>query len=539
MIWKQILKALSIYLFIFSLLLIIPLTIAFTYEFLIPDKYHPQPYETYAFFKTFLIGLILSLICYLSSKKSPKGLFRREGIALVVIIWIITPALGALPLVFTKTLNHFEDAYFEMCSGFTTTGITVLLPKKFNPRSQDEIPYEFNLGCIGERDVNYKYFGTVSPVIDTETGKEKFVGIEAVGKALLFWRSFSQWLGGIGVVLLFIAILPALETSAKVLFQSEALGPIKEGLTPRIQDTATWLFKIYIALSLFLFIGLILVDPSLTFFDAITLTFSTISSGGFTVTNGNISSYDNPLVQWLVILFMILGTINFSLFYYLIKRKFYRLKNIELGIYIIVLILFSLTTAVILKEEMPFKDAFRKGVFQMVSTITTTGFTIGNYDFWPYSAQVLILVSMFIGGMSGSTAGSIKIIRHYLLNRIALQRIKSVFSPSSVLVLNVGNTKIEDTTKNSVLTFFFIYIAIAVIATIVFVFDGIDPETALGISASVLNNTGCAFRVAGPEGSFAFLSPFSKYFASFLMLLGRLELFIILMIFIPAFWKKQ
>lgn len=538
MVWNQIFRACAIYLYIFSAILLAPLAIAFSYEFILPKSMHSQPFETLAFFETLCVSFILALFFQFLGKKASKTLYRKEAIALVVIIWVLTPALAALPFVFNKTLDRFEDAYFEMCSGFTTTGVSVLITKKYDKETGREITYESNLGCLGKKEAVYHYFGTVKPVTDSVT-HEIYTGIEAIGKGLLFWRSLSQWLGGIGIVLLFVAILPTLEASAKVLYHSETVGPLKETLTPRIQDSAAWLFKIYLGMSALLLFGLLLSDANLPFFDALTLTFSTVSSGGFTIHNNNMESYTNVNTQWLITLFMVLGTINFSLFYYFLRKKFYRLKNSELGIYLLVLIVFSALVSFLLRNEMPLNDAIRLGTFQIVSSISTTGFTIANYDYWPYAIQVLMLVSMFIGGMSGSTSGSIKIIRHYLLNRIALQKIKAVSSPDTVLALNVGGTKITETMASRVLCFFFLFITIAVIGTIIFIFDGVDPETALGVAASTLNNTGYAFRVAGPTESFAFLSPFSKYFACFLMLLGRLELFIILLLFLPAFWKKR
>lgn len=532
MFWKQIAKTVSFYLYVLAGILFVPFIIAFTYEFLKEKSLHPQPYETLAFLKTILIVLFFASLLHFLSRNASRSLFRKEGIAAVMFIWILTPAFSALPFLFNGTLERFEDAYFEMTSGYTTTGITVLFPKKYNPETHAEEPYQMAFRSLGQIEVPYTFYGTVKPV-------NGYVGIEAVGKGLLFWRSLTQWLGGIGIVLLFLAILPTLEGGSKVLFQSEAVGPIKEAVTPRIQDAATLIFKIYISLTICQIILLMITNDRLLFFDALTLAFATISSGGFSIHNEGIAHYQSMATHWIIIIFMILGTINFALFYYILKGKLYRLRDPELATYLSVILVFSLLMVWKLSSNYDIAEAIHQGTFQIVSALSTTGFSTRDYDLWPYGAQALMLVAMFIGGMSGSTAGGIKIIRHYILAKLAIHKTESVFRQESVRALYCGSSRIGITTASTILCFFFIYAFIATFATLVYIFSGIDPETSLGLVAANLNNVGFAFRVAGPTESCAFLTPFGKYFSCFLMYLGRLELFIPLALLVPAFWKKN
>lgn len=526
--------------------MLIPLCLAAYYQLYESSVNHPQAHGTMAFAGTIAICLIFAAIFYWMGRKTKGHLFRREGIALVVAIWVITPAISALPFIFSGTLTNPFMAYFEAASGLTTTGATVLQAKHYNAEGQ-EIPIEKSFG--DPISISYSFYGTVSPIRDPQTHKILYEGIEAVGKAILFWRSFIQWIGGVGIVVLFVAIFPILGVSGKLLFQSEISGPVKDSSTPRVAQAAAQLWMIYLGLSFLQVIFLQLTNHQMSFFDSITITFSTLSTGGFSVRNDSIAAYKNSYTEWVIIIFMILGGANFSLYFQAIRGRFYRLYQPEFIVYLTLLLCGSLIAAfyivgtekdLLTKEAGIFSwpEAIRHGTFQMVSAQTSTGFATVNYDIWPYFVQVTMIILMFIGGMSGSTAGGVKVIRHYMLSRIAQFKIESLYRAQTVRQFKVQGQEVDNNTMISVLCFFVVVIASATVGILLYVSDGIDLETSLGLVSCMLNNVGMAFRMAGPTESCAFLSNFGLNVSSFLMILGRLEYFVVLAVLSPAFWKK-
>lgn len=549
MFYREIRRIISSYLYFYASILCLPLILAAYYQFRISDMNHPQPHTTLAFASTIVICLGLAWILGRGTGKAPAMLYRqREALASVVIIWILTPAIGALPFVFSGTLERFDQAYFEVTSGFTTTGATVFEAKRYDPHTGQEIPIQRSYQGI-HADA-YTFYGTVKPVEDPFTG-ERLEGLEAVSCALLFWRSLTQWIGGMGIIVLFVAFLPELGIQSKFLFQTETPGPIKEGFKPRIKETALQLWAIYVILTLLEVVLLFAVNPEISLFDAVTIAFSTLSTGGFSVHDENIGYYQQTNTEWVVLIFMILGSINFSLYYYILKGKFYRIFDPELIGYLLILAILGLfvvfeiweTPQISFKgkdlETYTFAEALRIGLFQLVSTQTSTGFFVDPYDTWPYLVQVTLLIAMYLGGMSSSTAGGMKIIRIQILFEVAKSKIESIFQPRSVKKTRLGNREIDQTAAFSVLCFFLLTITISVLSTFFYVCDKIDPETALGLTACMVNNTGMAFKAAGPLGSMAFLSPFSMYLSSFLMILGRLEYYALLAVLFPIFWIRR
>lgn len=547
--YREIRRIISSYLYLYAGILCLPLILAAYYQFRICDMTHPQPHTTLAFASTIMICLGLAWILARGTGKASAMIYRqREALASVVIIWLLTPAIGALPFIFSGTLERFDQAYFEVASGFTTTGATVFEAKKYDSQTGQEI-FIRKTYC-GTHSDTYTFYGTIKPVEDLATG-EHLEGIEAVGRALLFWRSLTQWIGGMGILVLFVAFLPELGIQGKFLFQTEAPGPIKEGFKPRIKETALQLWGIYIFLTLLEVILLFAVNPEIPLFDAITLAFSTLSTGGFSIHNENIGYYQQTNTEWVILIFMILGSINFSLYYYLLKGKFYRIFDPELVGYLCILAILGFFVVFELwgipqisfkKEDLgsyTFAEALRIGIFQLVSTQTSTGFFVDPYDTWPYPVQVILLIAMYLGGMSGSTAGGIKIIRLQILFESAKSKIESIFQPKVVKKTRLGNREIDQTAAFSVLYFFLLTITISVLSTFFYVCDKIDPETALGLTACMVNNTGIAFKTAGPLSSMAFLSPFSSYLSSFLMILGRLEYYALIAVLFPSFWIKR
>lgn len=549
MFYKDICKILSYYFFGFTAALCIPFALALYYHFFTSIESHPQPHTTPHFFATIVICLAFAGVMWRCGRDSTGHLHRREGLVSVVLIWFLTPAIAALPFYLSGTLEDPFQAYFEAASGFTTTGATTMQAKKFQPITGREIPIEKTF--YGAITTTYSYYGTITPIRDIKTGEILYEGIEAVSKALLFWRSFTQWLGGMGIVVLFVAILPALGVGGKMLFQAEIPGPIKDALTPRIKETALELWKIYVGLSLLQAVLLHITNESVSWFDAFTITFSTMSTGGFTVKTASIGAFNNVYTDWIIILFMVFASINFSIYFYSLRGKFYRIYEPEFFLFVILVILgCGLTSWYLVGTEkvlmsgvkgglFSIGEAIRYGTFQMVSVMTTTGFVTTDYDRWPYAVQVLMLLYMFIGGMSGSTAGGMKVVRQYMLFRIAQYKVESLFRPETVRRFKLGERDVGAPAAIMVLCYFLILVVIAAFSTLFFTMDGIDPETSLSLSTLFINNIGIGFRMASPMESCAFLSDFSLIYSSLLMIFGRLEFFAVLAIMVPAFWQKN
>lgn len=527
-------KILSKYLFYLSALLLAPLALATYYQ--IHPVAHPQPHTAYAFLATFLIALTLASILWLMGRKAGTELYVRESILLVVFIWIITSVISSLPFSFSGTLSPL-NAYFEAMSGLTTTGSSMICAKSYDPGTGDEVPIHLNNLHVPEK--TYVYYGTVPPVRDPDSGLVLYSGVEAVSKALLFWRSLLQWIGGMGIVVIFLAVLPALGVGGKFLYQMETTGPFKEGITPRVRQTASQLWKLYLFFTLTETALLVCTNNEMPFFDALCTSFANVSTGGFSVRNNSIASYNSSATEWIVFAFMIIGSINFSLYFHALRFKFFRVYVPDFFLFLAIAAIGCVTVSLFLIPELGVAQAFRQGSFQALSMQTTTGFFTANYDLWPFAPQMLMLILMFVGGMSSSTAGGIKTSRFYIAYKILMHRLESIFRPDSVRKLRIGKNEVDDKNALTVLAFFCIVIFFTVLGTIVLVLDGIDPETSLGLIAALLNNVGMAFRAAGPTESLCFLSPFSKVLATFWMLLGRLEFFVVLLLFLPSFWKNR
>lgn len=549
MIYRDICKILGLCLFGFAAALVVPLLVAVYYQFLADPSIHPQPHTTLDFIFSILITLALAVGCHYTGRHSTARIYRREGLAAVVILWILIPAISALPYWISGTLKNPLAAYFEAVSGLTTTGSTAMQAKHYDPATGKEIPIVRVVK--GVEDTTYTYYGTIEPVRDPATHQVLYEGVEAVSKALLFWRAFTQWLGGVGIVVLFVAILPILGVGGKVLFHTEMPGPIKDTMTPRIKETAIQLWKIYCGLTIILVALLMLTNAKMEWLDAVTTAFTTLSTGGFSIRNTSMAYYESAVTDWIVIVFMLLGSINFTLYYYILRGKIYRIYEPEFFLFLaIVFVTCSMASWYLIgTHKYPLNDvpdtvlttheAIRYGTFHVVSAMTTTGFSIVNYDKWPYAVQAIMLIVMFVGGMSGSTAGGIKIMRHYMLFRIAQFKIESLFRPKSVQIFKVGDKEVDTGAMMMVLCFFLLIISVSVAGTFLYILDGIDPVTSLGLVACMINCTGLSFRVAGPLDSCAFLSDFGYFVSSALMIMGRLEFFAIFAVLIPSFWKQN
>jgi len=535
---KVVYQILGKYLTYLTFVLIVPLLTAAYFQFVAPDI-HPQPHSTYAFLWTLLVALALSQLLRFAGGKHHAQLMRREGILIVVLIWFTTSLVSALPFYLSKTLERPIDAYFEAMSGLTTTGATLICSKAYDPSTGEEVPLYITNPHVPNK--TYAYWGTVTPIRDEE-GLILYSGIEAVSKSVLLWRSILQWIGGIGIIAIFLSVLPVLSVGGKFLYQMEMTGPIKGEVNPRIYETAFRFWNLYLAFTLLEIILLMVTNSNISFFNAVCLAFSNISTGGFSIHNDSIAHYESSLTESIVILFMLFGSINFALYFHVMRRKFGRVYVPDFILFLCTIIAGCFLVSFFLLTDpsiVSIAEAFRQGFFQAISMQSTTGFLTANYDNWPFASQMIMLLLMFIGGMSGSTAGGIKTSRFYILYKIVLHRLELIYRPDSVRKLRVGDAEVDDKNALTVLSFFCIVAFFTILGTVSLILDGIDPETSLGLIACFMNNVGLAFRAAGPTGSFAFLSLFSKFLAIFWMLLGRLEFYVVLLLFLPSFWKNR
>jgi trk/ktr system potassium uptake protein len=486
--FKELSRVLGRYFFYLAAILVLPLAVALFYE-------QAVGLITEAFGITIGVCLLCGTFFHYKGKNSQKDLYRKESILLVVTIWFLTALIGALPFFITQAIQTPLDAYFEAMSALTTTGATILSPEQ----------------------------------------------IETMGKPLLFWRSFMQWLGGMGIVVLFIAVLPALAMGGKFLYENEVAGLSKEGMTPRIKETASLLWKIYLGLTLLQIAMLKLFVPAIPLFEAVTLSLSTLSTGGFITTGGELPSWGAYATYWIVGIFMIAGGINFTLYFHGLKGKFYRLYDPEFFLYLGLLGLGCLLMAIPLfvSHNYPFVEALKEGSFMAISSQTSTGFSVASVETWPQICQLLLLILMFIGGMSGSTTGGIKVMRCFIVLRVIKEKIESLFRPELIRTLKVGTKEISSKTAMTVFTFCGIVVLLVTLGVYLLVLDNLDPFSAFALIGSMINNCGLILNGAHVAGSLAFLSPFSKTVCILWMVLGRLEYLSLLVLLVPSFWLKK
>lgn len=540
--YQEVSKLIGKLLIYFSLILLIPLFIAIYYQFISPSI---KPNSTLAFLYTILVSLGLSALFLFGGRKASGNFFRRESVLIVIMVWVLATIISALPFYFSKTLVDPIDCVFESISGLTTTGATIMCPKKYDKNGL-ETKYVIKNSLFPTKE--YKFYGNISPIKDV-TGKVIYDGIEAVSDAILFWRSFIQWLGGLGIVLLFLTVLPALAVGGKFLLQAEMTGPIKENIAPRIKETASILWKLYLGLTIIEVLCLVITNSKMEILDAFCITFSNLSTGGFAIKNDSIAGYHSSWTEWIIIIFMFIGSINFTLYFYILKGKFYKTYDPDFFLYLSIVLIGSILVIAFLTGSKIYNidghidgvytlgRAIRDGTFHALSAQSSTGFVTTDITRWPFKTQIIMLLLMYIGGMSGSTCGGIKTSRFYILYKILKNKIEEMFRPSTVRLLKIGNKEIPTSTATTVLVFFCLVGFFAILGTVFMMFDQIDSQTAISSVACMLNNVGFAFGIASPAISFAFLSELSKLLSCFLMLLGRLEYYIILLIFVPSFWK--
>lgn len=447
-------------------------------------------YILLAAFITSLTGFLLWAFFRLCNKSVGK----REGYLIVTFGWITFSFFGALPFYFSEAIPSYTDAFFETISGFTTTGASIL---------------------DGEQ-------------------------IEHLSHGLLLWRSMTQWLGGMGIIVLSLVILPVLGIGGMQLFIAEVPGPTPDKLHPRVKETAKRLWAVYMIITLAEIILLWIGEMDL--FDAVNHSFTTMATGGYSTKAASIGYYQSGYIHYIISVFMIIAGINFTLSYLALHLKFKPIwRNEELKWYLGFILFFTLIISVILvvnNPDLSYEKVFRDSLFQVSSIMTTTGFATANYLHWMPSAWVILLVLMFFGGSAGSTGGSIKIVRIVLLLKNGFLELKRLIHPNAIILVRFDRQAVNQSVITNVLAFVSVYIIITAVSVLVVSFIGNDLETSLGAVAATLGNIGPGIGKVGPAYNYAFFSDFGKWFLSFLMLIGRLELFTVLVLFTSAFWKK-
>lgn len=448
-----------------------------------------------AFVWSMAAGLAIGAGLYFFGRKSEQDFYRREGLAVVSLGWILGAAVGALPFWLCHEFSSqggFVDAYFESMSGFTTTGSTVIAI------------------------------------------------IESMPKGLLFWRSFIQWLGGMGIVVLFVAVLPAIGVHAKYLYKVEVPGIKKEGATPRIKDTASLLWKIYllftVAETLLLKLG------GMTWFDSLNHTFTTLATGGFSTKTMSISYYKSLYLEIVIIVFMIMVGINFTLYISILRRRFRDLtRDTELGAYLCILLIATMLIAISLlyrQVHVSFGTALRESAFQTVSIMTTTGYCTADFNRWTPFAKVALVALMFVGGCAGSTGGAMKVIRILVVAKAAMLQVQKFFMPRMVKQVRISDSTIPADTIQAVTAFVLLFIGTWAGGTLFMAALGIEPVTATTSVIATLGNIGPGLGGVGAIENFGWIPVPGKIFLTLCMVLGRLELYTVLVMFVPAFWKE-
>jgi trk system potassium uptake protein len=434
---------------------------------------------------------LFGFIAWFLTRKAPRNISNRDSYIIVTLGWFLFSLFGALPFFISGAIPSFTDAFFETVSGFTTTGSTIL---------QD---------------------------------------IEALSHGMHFWRSLTQWLGGMGIIVLSLAVLPLLGIGGMQLFLAEVPGPVPDKLHPRISDTAQRLWMIYV---IFTFAEVMLLWlGEMNLFDAICHSFTTMATGGYSTKQASIAHWDSPYIHYVITLFMFIAGTNFTLSYFALHLRFNKMfKNEEFRYYLGFVAGFTLLIFLIMIFSMkqPLEYSFRNSIFQVVSIMTTTGFVTSDYTLWIPVLWILIVVLMFFGGSAGSTGGSIKIMRIVLLFKNSSLELKRLIHPNAILPVRFNGNAVHPEIITNVLAFVSFYIVTAVISILIISTFGYDLDTSLGAVASTLGNIGPGIGLVGPEDNFGHFPVLAKWFLSLLMIIGRLELFTVLLLFTPAFWRR-
>ncbi len=493
--YKAVIDTIGWVLILFSFTLFLPIITGFFYN-------ESSNYLIVSYIIPFLISFITGVIMRITCRGYSESLRDREAFAVVGAGWLLIAFLGSLPFIFSGTIPNGIHAFFESMSGFTTTGATVL---------------EVSSGDY----------------------------LDSYSHSIMLWRSLIQWLGGMGIIVLSVVILARIFGAGMQLLRAEVPGPTVIRLKPKIQHTAQLLWGIY---GLFTIIEITLLYFSISakghpdaLYDAVCHTFTTLATGGFGTHTQSIGYYDSIYVEIIVIFFMFVAGTNFVLHYQLLTGKIKNLfKDAEFRFYILVIALATIfvTGELAVKGVYTIYESFRYGTFQVVSITTTTGYATADFGSWPAASQFIILLLMFIGGCAGSTGGSIKVVRILVLLKTARREVRLAIHPRAVMPIKLGGISIPDRTVRTVLIYFFIYILIFVLSTVVITFMGLDMITSSSAVAATLGNVGPGLSQVGPSVTYTVIPDAGKLLLALCMWLGRLEIFAGLMLFFPTSYKK-
>ena len=480
--WRYILNIIGILTFFFGLTMVIPLLVGL--------YYHDQ--SVIPLLKSIATTAIAGICLYFIFKsEKAEVISQREGMAIVAIGWTAVGLFGALPFYFGNGFDSFADAVFESVSGFTTTGASVL------------------------------------------------TNIEAISKGLLFWRSFIQWLGGMGIIVLSVAILPFIGVGGMQLYKAEVPSPVPDKLKPRIRDTAMVLWKVYALISLAQ--TLLLMAGGMDLYDALCHTFTTMPTGGFSTKNASIAHYNSVYFDCVFIFFMLMAGINFSLHYQLLRGKplaFW--KDSECRFFLATVLLLTVVVSLDVYSSVyeTLGAALRYGAFQVVSIITTTGYATADYERWPAMSQLILLLCMFFGASAGSTGGGMKCLRIMLCFKYCYRELFSLIHPHAVTQIKISGKTVPDDVLRSVLGFLALYVGLFAVSSVVLAGMGVDFKTSFAAVAASIGNIGPGFGMVGPVGNYAQIPLLGKWLLIWCMLLGRLEIFTVIILVVPEFWRK-
>jgi len=443
-----------------------------------------------AFILAMILVLLVGVLLY-QIKPTNSDIYARDGFAIVALGWILISFFGALPFVFSGVIPSLSDALFESISGFTTTGATIL----------------------------------------TE--------IESLPKGILFWRSFTHWMGGMGVLVLTLAVLPSVKANTVHIMKAESPGPTPEKLVPKIGQTVKILYAIYIVITALEFLCLML--GGLSVYDALIHAFGTAGTGGFSNKNASVAAFGNLKIEVIITVFMFLFGVNFTLYFQSIRGNFKSiLKNEELRFYVGVVLTSILLITINIHGSVyqSIGEALRYSSFQVNSIITTTGFGTADFNVWPTFSKCILVFLMVIGASAGSTGGGVKCIRILLLIKIARREVAKIIHPRSVHTVKIGGKAVDEETLSGIMAFFFLYMFIFVSAVLFIALDGKDIITSVTAVIATISNIGPGLEMVGPTGNFAAFSVLGKGILSFCMIIGRLEIYPVLILLSPAFWKR-
>ena len=478
---KSVIRILGLLLMLFSLAIIPPIIVSLIF----------QDNQTWSFFYSGILIFVSGLLLWLPAAQARTDLKLRDGFIIVVLFWFVLSSFASLPMILSDSLEvSITNAIFESVSGLTTTGATILN------------------------------------------------GIDALPESILFYRQYLQWLGGLGIIVLAVAVLPMLGVGGMQLYKAEVAGPIKNKITPRITETAKWLWIVYLTMTILCGLGYYF--AGMTIFDSICHSFSTIAIGGFSTHDASFGFYDNQWIELVAIIFMLAAGLNFSLHYLAFKNKSiqaYKDDNESFSFIFITIFISILTILYIyqLTSEMNTRELIRN-TFYAVSISTTTGFTNANYFNYVGFLPILLILFSFVGGCAGSTAGGMKVIRVILLLKQGYRELIRLIHPNSKIKVKVGNSAINERTLETIWGFFAIYVFVFFTVMLLLMLSGLDFLTSFSAVAATINNLGPGQGEV--INNYSNLTDVNKWILSFSMIVGRLEIFTLLVIFTPDFWRK-